>query len=124
MLNENNFITKLDGDSVDIYGIPEFKGRLGDNHECNATAQVSWELCLEMRSWGLKNISAYATYVQVEIEVSWWMDDGDDEVETVTIDSEDGWEIESDMDTLEMSDSIFPQAMEVNFDTKTITINF
>jgi len=124
MLNENNFITKLDGDSVDIYGIPEFKGRLGDNHECNATAQVSWELFLEMRSWGLKNISAYATYVQVEIEVSWWMDDGDDEVETVTIDSEDGWEIESDMDTLEMSDSIFPQAMEVNFDTKTITINF
>ena len=130
-MRENEFITKVENVDVSIYGFEKWKGRY-ENNDISAVAVVHWDFYTEMRSWGVKDVSAYATYVHIEFEVNWWGGEGDDdEVEEYSIDSEDGgrkdlikWEIETNTDGLEFGSSISPQDVEVDYDTKTITINF
>ena len=82
-----------------------------------------------MRSWGVKDVSAYATYVHIEFEVSWWNENDEEEIEEYSIDSNDEknfeykWELDTEID-LKLGDCICPNNVEVDFDTKTITINF
>jgi len=130
-MRENEFITKVENVDVSIYGFEKWKGR-DENNDISAVAVVHWDFYTEMRSWGVKNVGAYATYVHIEFEVNWWGEEDDDnEVEEYSIDSEDGgrkdlikWEIETNTDGLEFGNSICPQDVEVDYDTKTITINF
>tara|TARA_R110002072_G_scaffold17717_3_gene66841 strand:- start:246 stop:620 length:375 start_codon:yes stop_codon:yes gene_type:complete len=124
MITENNFITKLEGRSIDIYGLPQWKNRKDDNYDCDASIQIDWELYFEMRTWGLKSVSAYATNVNVEILVNWWNDDDTPEMETIEIGTQGEWEIVNDTDRLEFGDCIEPQDAEIDFETKTITIIF
>ena len=124
MITENNFITKLEGRSIDIYGLPQWKNRKDDNYDCDASIQIDWELYFEMRAWGLKSVSAYATNVNVEILVNWWNDDDTPEMETIEIGTQGEWEIVNDTDRLEFGDCIEPQDAEIDFETKTITIIF
>ena len=126
---ENDFITRLENLDVSIYGFEKWKGREGNN-DISAVAQIHWEFYTEMRSWGVKNVGAYATYVHIEFEVSWWNEDDKDEIEEYSIDTEDGgrtdlikWEIETEID-IQLGDSICPNNVEVDYDTKVITINF
>ena len=84
-MTDNFFITKLEGNKVDVYGISKWKNRPNDNYDCECVAQIDWQLYFEMRTWGLKSISAYATNVDVEIEINWWTDDDTTEVEIINI---------------------------------------
>jgi len=122
---ENEFITRLENVDVSIYGFEKWKGR-DDNNDISAVAVVHWEFYTEMRSWGVKNVGAYATDVHIEFEVNWWNENDEEEVEEYTIDTSnenDKWEIETTSE-LQFGDSICPQEVEVDYDTKVITINF
>ena len=77
-----------------------------------------------MRTWGLKSISAYATNVDVEIEINWWTDDDTTEVETINIGTAGDWEIINDTDNIEFGDCVEPQDLEIDFENKTLTIKF
>ena len=127
-MGENEFITRLNNANVSIYGFEEWKGR-DDNNDISAVAVVHWDFYTEMRSWGIKNVGAYATYVHVEFEVNWWNENDKEEVEEYSIDTrglssyDEEWEIDTEID-LQLGDCIFPQNVEVDFETKTITINF
>ncbi len=123
-MTDNNFITKLEDRSIDVYGLPNWKNRRDDNYDCECVAQIDWELYFEMRTWGLKSISAYATNVDVEIEVSWWNDDDIEDKETINIGTAGDWEIVNDTDDLEFGDCIEPQELEIDFENKTLTIKF
>ena len=127
---ENEFTTRLENVDVSIYGFEKWKGR-DDNNDISAVAVIHWDFYTEMRSWGVKNVGAYATYVHIEFEVSWWNENDEEEIEEYSIDSEDGgrkdlikWEIETNTDRLEFGDCICPIDVEVDYDTKVITINF
>ena len=127
-MGENEFITRLNNANVSIYGFEEWKGR-DDNNDISAVAVIHWDFYTEMRSWGIKNVGAYATYVHVEFEVNWWNENDKEEVEEYSIDTrglssyDEEWEIDTEID-LQLGDCIFPQNVEVDFETKTITINF
>ena len=124
-MRENEFITKVENVDVSIYGFEKWKGR-DNNNDISAVAVVHWEFYTEMRSWGVKNVGAYATDVHIEFEVNWWNENDEEEVEEYTIDTSnenDKWEIETTSE-LQFGDSICPQDVEVDYDTKTITINF
>jgi len=127
-MSENEFITRLENLDVSIYGFEKWKGR-DDNCDISAVAVVHWDFYTEMRSWGVKNVGAYATWVHIEFEVSWWNEREEMEVEEYTIDSNDEknfeykWELDTEID-LKLGDCICPNNVEVDFETKTITINF
>lgn len=123
-MTDNFFITKLESKNIDVYGLPNWKNRRDDNYDCECVAQIDWELYFEMRTWGLKSISAYATNVDVEIEVSWWNDDDIEDKETINIGTTGDWEIVNDTDDLEFGDCIEPQELEIDFENKTLTIKF
>tara|TARA_R110001592_G_scaffold10350_1_gene53822 strand:+ start:1048 stop:1422 length:375 start_codon:yes stop_codon:yes gene_type:complete len=124
-MRENEFITKVENLDVSIYGFEKWKGRDG-NKDISAVAVIHWDFYTEMRSWGVKDVGAYANYVRIEFEVNWWRDDDKEEVEEFSIDTSDSdeWEITTNTDGLEFGSSICPQDVEVDYDTKTITINF
>lgn len=121
-MSENEFITRLDGGDVSIYGFEKWKGR-DDNCDISAVAVIHWDFYTEKRSWGVKDVSAYATWVHIEFEVSWWNENDEEEIEEYTIDSNDEWELYTEID-LKLGDCICPQSVEVDFETKIITINF
>ena len=127
-MRENEFITRLENLDVSIYGFEKWKGR-DDNNDISAVAVIHWDFYTEMRSWGVKDVSAYATYVHIEFEVSWWNENDEEEIEEYSIDSNDEknfeykWELDTEID-LKLGDCICPNNVEVDFDTKTITINF
>jgi hypothetical protein len=123
-MTDNFFITKLEGNKVDVYGISKWKNRPNDNYDCECVAQIDWQLYFEMRTWGLKSISAYATNVDVEIEINWWTDDDTTEVEIINIGTTGDWEIINDTDNIEFGDCIEPQDLEIDFENKTLTIKF
>lgn len=123
-MTDNFFITKLESKNIDVYGLPNWKNRRDDNYDYECVAQIDWELYFEMRTWGLKSISAYATNVDVEIEVSWWNDDDTEDKETINIGTAGDWEIVNDTDDLEFGDCIEPQDLEIDFENKTLTIKF
>lgn len=137
---ENEFTTKLENRDISIYGFEKWYGeQLGkerlDNNDISAVAVVHWDFYTEMRSWGVKNVGAYATWVHIKFEVNWWNENDEsenymlEEVEEYTIDSNDEknfeykWELDTEID-LQLGDCICPQNVEVDFETKTITINF
>jgi len=124
-MRENEFITRLENLDVSIYGFEKWKDRDGNN-DISAVAVVHWDFYTEMRSWGVKDVSAYATWVNVEFEVNWWGENDIDVQEEFSINTSDSneWEITTNTDSLEFGNSICPQDVEVDYDTKTITINF
>jgi len=123
-MRENEFTTRLNNVDVSVYGFEKWMGR-DDNNDISAVAVIEWDFYTEMRSWGVKNVCAYANYVHIEFEVNWWNETDKEDIEEFTIDSSnDVWEIETDTSRLEFGDAICPQDVEVDYDTKTITINF
>ena len=80
-MRENEFVTRLNNVDVSIYGFSKWKGR-DDNNDISAVAVIHWDFYTEMRTWGVKDVSAYATWVNIEFEVNWWgEEEDDDEVE-------------------------------------------
>ena len=63
-----------------------------------------------------------------EITINWWNDDDSVEQKTLTIETEanndDGWQITEYTSEVSFGNVIRPESIELNFDTKEITINF
>lgn len=123
MIKENTFRTKVK--DIDFYGWSKDHNA---NSEIWGEGYVEWAFYVEYRSWGVKTISCYATKVEVDYKVSLWQDEGDDIVDEYSIDTSlpilSDWEIENENDDIDFGDSITPQNIQIDFDTKTITINF
>ena len=125
MNNENTFRTKIIPSNIDFFG---WAKNYKENCDIEGVGYVEWEFYVEYRSWGVKNISVYATNVDIDYTVDRWMEDEDDIVEEYSIDTTlplfDKWEIETNTYELEFGLCIEPQNVAVDFDTKTITITF
>jgi len=79
--NENCYVTRENTASVEAY-------------ECS----VEWDFTIEMRSWGVKDISAYATKVHLSIMVEYYDKDENIHDEEIEVDLKD-WKIDSERDT-------------------------
>jgi len=122
MIKENSFRTKIIPSNIDFYG---WEKDYKENCDIEGEGYVDWEFYVEYRSWGVKNISVYATKVEIDYNINKWQDEGDDIVEEFSIDTiMPNWEVETNSDELEFGHSIEPVNVEVDFDTKIITITF
>tara|TARA_R110002167_G_scaffold313670_1_gene519343 strand:- start:337 stop:672 length:336 start_codon:yes stop_codon:yes gene_type:complete len=109
------FKTKLSGIDVDVH-LPKEK------ELCNTSSVVNivWQYSVDVREWGIKDISFYATKITGEVEVEGLWDGNDSEV--ITLD--ESWDIDNYTDDIKSGYSVCPQHCEIDFKTKTITINF
>jgi hypothetical protein len=91
-------------------------------------ARIEWEFYLETREWGIKNFGAYATKIAIDIHLEYYKKDED---ETFTLFSQEisltdhikGFEIISETEIQKDCD-LSVTAIEINFETKKITIEF
>ncbi|QDP66733.1 MAG: hypothetical protein GOVbin5978_9 [Prokaryotic dsDNA virus sp.] len=124
---ETNFTTKLEGLDVDVFGLETYVDRK-QNHDVEAVAVIDWYLYQEFREWGVNSIGCYATKVAIELTINWWNDDDSVEQKTLTIETEhtsnDDWQITEYTSEVSFGYVIQPQSLELNFDTKEITINY
>ena len=140
-MNDTTFTTKLESPEVSIVVGSDGKKTLAemssiindvkeiDNYDITAFCDIDWELYAEIRSWGLKNISLYATNVFAEIYITWWGEDwtssGGDKEEKITIDaSEDEWEVETCSEYCDIRGGASPTNVDIDFETKTILVSF
>jgi hypothetical protein len=125
MIKENGFTTRIT--DIDFYRYKE--NIVKHNYDIEGEATIHWEFYVEYRTWGVKTISCYATRVEVDYTITHWEENGkDDRIDEFTIDTSlsafEDWEVQNENDDIEFGDSICPQNIEVNFEDKTITINF
>ena len=91
-------------------------------------ARIEWEFYLETREWGIKNFGAYATKIAMELSLEYYKTDKD---QTFTLYSQEidlsnhikDFEITSETE-MEKDGCLSVTAIEINFDTRKITIEF
>ena len=87
-----------------------------------AYCKVDWDFTIEMRSWGVKTLSAYATKVVLEIYVEYYDREDNQFEEEIEVDLS-GWEIESERE--KENDGIYiVQNVQFDFKDKTIIVQF
>jgi hypothetical protein len=115
-----DFKTKLSGNTVTTFFKKYSKE---ENFDTNGTFEIEWQFYTEMREWGVKDISVYATNVKGFIEVNIWTDE-EDRVEKIDISSDDDkWNLETE-NNLEFGNAITPQELLVDIETRTLTVMF
>lgn len=94
-------------------------------------AVIKWQFDYETRSWGVKNLSVYATSVGLEVIVEHYASDdweNDDLIETEFDLSEyiEDFAIESEIDSREDNnlDCFFVKDVEIDFKAKKIVVKF
>ena len=112
-----DFKTQLSGNAVSVFMKRE------ENFDTNGTFYIEWQFYTDMRDWGVKDISVYATKVYGTIEVNIWTEE-DDILETIEVTSEDDkWELDTE-NNLEWGNCITPQDLQVDIKNKTLTVVF
>ena len=129
----NAFTTEIK--DVDFYGLekyfPEYKGRDMDISYLNCS--VKWRLDLDIRSWGIKDISVYTTSVSINAWVEIYDEDYTkvetekeieifvDDMGGFNCDKPDKWYYVDEKDT-ERYHTILPTGLQVDLDDKTATV--
>ena len=132
------FTSEIKNSYISIYNLEyldnELKIAFGDkfnitkyNYDTDyCVAYVDWCFYTEYRSWGVKEVGAYATRIDLDISVRVWECNGlEDQVKDIKIcsDNYEEWDLETEID-LELGDCIQPRDIEIDCKTKIITIIF
>jgi len=136
------FSSEIKNSDISVYNIEyldkQLKKAFGDKFDIKkynydtdyCLAYVDWYFYTEYRSWGVKEVGAYATRIDLDISVRVWECNGlEDQVKDIKICSDsiheefESWEIETEID-LKLGDCIQPRDIEVDCKAKTITIIF
>ena len=130
----NAFSTEVQ--DVSFYGLEkyfsEYKGQ--DMDVTYTNCYVNWRYDMDVRSWGIKDVSVYTTSVvinamveiydeeytkvEVEKEIELMVDD----MGGFSSDEEGKWHYEDQMSDELFSQSVFPTGLEVDFNEKTVHV--
>jgi len=130
----NAFMTEVQ--DVSFYGLEkyfsEYKGQ--DMDVTYTNCYVNWRYDMDVRSWGIKDVSVYTTSVvinamveiydeeytkvEVEKEIELMVDD----MGGFSSDEEGKWHYEDQMSDELFSQSVFPTGLEVDFNEKTVHV--
>lgn len=109
------FTSKLSGNAVSIYG-----KKIDYNHEIHGSFIITWQFYTEMREWGVKSVGVFATQISGDIKITNWETDEENFIEF----DDKGWNITNYTDDIKLEHSIAPQDLEIDYETKSITVNF
>ena len=131
----NTFTTEID--DVDFYGLenyfPEYKGR--DMDVVYLNCYVNWRYDLDVRSWGIKDISVYTTSVIINASVEIYDEDYtgvevDKEIEIAVddmggfkSDDPDKWYYEDEKDN-ERYHTILPTNLQIDLNDKSVIVGW
>ena len=131
----NTFTTEID--DVDFYGLenyfPEYKGR--DMDVVYLNCYVNWRYDLDVRSWGIKDISVYTTSVVINASVEIYDEDYtgvevDKEIEISVddmggfkSDDPDKWYYEDEKDN-ERYHTILPTNLQIDLNDKSVIVGW
>jgi hypothetical protein len=130
----NAFTTDIN--DVDVYGLekyfPEYKGR--DMDIVNTNCSVNWRYDMDIRSWGIKDISVYTTSVIINVTVEIYDEDytkveDEKEIELMvddmggfSSDEEGKWHYEDEKEDEMRYHTILPTALQVDLKDKHISV--
>ena len=133
--DSNTFTTEID--DVDFYGLdnyfPEYKGR--DMDVVYLSCYVNWRYDLDVRSWGIKDISIYTTSVIINASVEIYDEDYtgvevDKEIEISVddmggfkSDDPDKWYYEDEKDN-ERYHTILPTNLQIDLNDKSVVVGW
>ena len=117
-----NYYENEDGFSIDLWGEESHVARenLASVEVCDCI--VEWNFTIEMRSWGVKDLSAYATKVTLSLMVEYYDKDGNLQEEEIEVDLKD-WKIDNERNR-DNGDMFKVQNVSVDFKEKLITVEF
>jgi hypothetical protein len=136
LMNEdpNKFTTTLDRlHDVDIFGIEKHVTEITseDNYDIDQiNVEIDWRYELDVRRWGIKDITIYTTEVRVQGTVNIW-DEGDGKLVNfeLTVDdmggfsSDEGWVYQDEKDDIKLH-SIAPENVMVDFNEQLVTVQW
>ena len=133
-MSTTDFTTDATKEKVDVslYGTEKFlrlnKAKWQDKEIDTITpyAKLDWQFYIEMRSWGVKSIGAYATNLNLEINIDYYVGKyDDDKTNSIEFDlTEDIKDFEINSNSDNCSDQYCVTSIEVDFDRKEIDITF
>jgi hypothetical protein len=125
---EESFTTPIKGERISLYGeesYEKFKSLiLGEEEELDdvlrpSSAKVDWSLDLDLRDWGIKDISIYIKNVIVNVDV---VSEGEAGYQSIVINAiEEGFNILNEL-KIEQSSTVIPYQIEIDFSSKEVTI--
>ena len=130
----NKFTTTLDRmNDVDIFGIEKYVTEIGenDNHDIDQIdVEIDWRYELDVRRWGIKDITIYTTEVRIKGTVNIW-DEGDGKLVNfeLTVDdmggfsNDEGWVYQDEKDDIGLH-SIAPENVMIDFNEKLVTVQW
>ena len=130
----NKFTTTLDKlNDVDLFGIEKYVTEIGenDNHDIDQIdVEIDWRYELDVRSWGIKDITIYTTEVRVKGVVNIW-DEGDGKFIDFELKVDDmggfsndeGWVYQDEKDDMGHH-SIAPENVMIDFNEQLVTVQW
>ena len=130
----NKFTTTLDRlHDVDIFGIEKHVTEITseDNYDIDQiNVEIDWRYELDVRSWGIKDITIYTTEVRVQGTVNIW-DEGDGKLVNfeVKVDNmggfsnDEGWVYQDEKEDIDLH-SIAPENVMVDFNEQLVTVQW
>ena len=116
-IDDNTFITEFTLEDMDIYNTPDYKIEGNEGWEYpSAFMNIKWQLHIEYRSYGIKDISAYTAQAQI------LFDDGTKELLNVDTYKMDNWTIEDG--DLDIRNNIHPKFAQIDVKNKCISIEW
>lgn len=132
----NKFTTTLEGtQDIDVFGlenvIPQLSGDDVNYDMAYISVEIDWRYDLDVRSWGIKDISLYTTEVRVNGAVNIWGEDNDDEIvefnqvidEMGGFSKDEGWVYQDEKDGVRLH-TILPQSVMVDFNEELVTVQW
>ena len=115
-----SYRTRVKADSISV------NNRGSDLFPDDLEATVEWEMDLEARSWGVKDINVYIK----KVEASWVWEDGEKDTRSEptkllwTSASNDGWAVQVDHGPQKMPFTLFPREVSIYLLEKKIVVTF
>jgi|TARA_R110002096_G_scaffold261638_7_gene455254 hypothetical protein len=109
------FTTKLSGNRISIFNYSD------KDADESGEFKIEWYFYTEVRDWGVKNIGVYATNIKGTVELN-YLDVSESKKIEINSDNDD-WDLQTETN-LKWGDDINPQELEVDFETKTLTLLF
>ena len=136
LMNEdpNKFTTTLDRlHDVDIFGIEKHVTEITseDNYDIDQiNVEIDWRYELDVRRWGIKDITIYTTEVRIQGTVNIW-DEGDGKLVDFELKvddmggfaSDEGWVYIDEKDDMKHH-SIAPENVMIDFNEQLVTVQW
>jgi hypothetical protein len=125
--NDLEFTTVVENKDIDISKFEKWEKvshllKENDNYDVSGKFTIKWRLNLELRDWGVKDISQSILDITGFFDLTIWGDNDDDEHQIEFNNSIEKFDITTEKD--DVTSGISVENVSINFEDKTILVSF